>query len=258
MKADFGPTADDYARHRAVFPDSLFERLIAFRVGLRGQTVVDLGTGTGALARGFARNGCRVIGVDPSAEMLERARWLDEQAGVAIEYQTGRAEETGLEGDSADVVSAGQCWHWFDGAHALRESERLLKPEGHLLIAHFDWLPLAGNLVEATERLIATHNPAWSFAGGTGIYPRWFRDLAEGGFRDLKSFTYDVDVPYMPEDWRGRIRASAGVGGTLPPDAVSRFDRDLRDLLEQQFPGRPLSVPHRVFGLVAKPPRPVG
>ncbi len=70
MKLDFGLTASDYAKHRAGFPDSLFERLRAFGIGIAGQDVVDLGTGTGALARGFARRGCRVTGIDPSESML--------------------------------------------------------------------------------------------------------------------------------------------------------------------------------------------
>lgn len=69
MNPDFGLTSKDYARHRAGFPDSLFERLATFGVGIKGQSVVDLGTGTGSLARGFARRDCRVIGIDPAEEM---------------------------------------------------------------------------------------------------------------------------------------------------------------------------------------------
>jgi len=77
MNPDFGATSKDYARHRAGFPDSLFERLATFGIGLPGQRIVDLGTGTGTLARGFARRGCRVIGIDISEAMLQaaRARW---------------------------------------------------------------------------------------------------------------------------------------------------------------------------------------
>ncbi len=51
MNPDFGRTADDYASHRAGFPDSLFERLSELGIGLEGQDVVDLGTGTGTLGR---------------------------------------------------------------------------------------------------------------------------------------------------------------------------------------------------------------
>jgi SAM-dependent methyltransferase len=255
MKVDFGATADDYRRHRAGFPDSLFERLARHGIGVPGQRVVDLGTGTGTLARGFARRGCRVVGIDPSEPLLGQARQLDREAGVQVEYRVARAEETGLEAATADVVAAGQCWHWFDRPAAAREADRVLRPGGRIVIAHFDWIPLPGNVVRATEELIEAHNPGWSLGGGAGIHPWWFRDLGEAGFGDIESFSYDVSTPYTPEAWRGRIRASAGVGATLPPERVAAFDRELAALLAERFPGEALAVPHRVFAVFATRPR---
>ena len=70
MKPNFGATAQDYARYRAGFPDSLFDRLVKYGIGLAGQNILDLGTGTGSLARGFARRGCKVIGLDPAEPLL--------------------------------------------------------------------------------------------------------------------------------------------------------------------------------------------
>ena len=93
-----------------------------------------------------------------------------------------------------------------------------------LVIAHFDWLPLPGSIVEAVEALIVAHNPAWKMGGGCGIHWRWFADLSSGGFIALESFSFDVDQPYSHEAWRGRIRASAGVAATLDAAAVQRFD----------------------------------
>ena len=49
MQVDFGRTAADYARHRAGFPEELFERLVARGIGRAGQRVLDLGSGTGSL-----------------------------------------------------------------------------------------------------------------------------------------------------------------------------------------------------------------
>jgi ubiquinone/menaquinone biosynthesis C-methylase UbiE len=77
MGVDFGKTAKDYGRYRTVFPDAFFERLSTLGIGRKGQRVLDLGTGTGALARGFASRGCEVTGVDDVSEsMLEEARHL--------------------------------------------------------------------------------------------------------------------------------------------------------------------------------------
>jgi hypothetical protein len=52
---DFGKTASDYLMHRAGFPDSVFVRLKEAGVGTKNENVVNLGTGTGSLGRGFAR-----------------------------------------------------------------------------------------------------------------------------------------------------------------------------------------------------------
>jgi SAM-dependent methyltransferase len=186
--------------------------------------------------------------------MLEAARELAERDGVTLEFRVARAEQTGLPPVSVDVVSAGQCWHWFDRPRAAAEVVRILKPEGWLVIAHFDWIPLSGNVVRATEKLIERHNPEWKLGGGLGLHPWWLRDLGEAGFRQLESFSYDVDVPYTPEAWRGRIRASAGVGGSMAPHQVEEFDRALEQLLASRFAAGRLAVPHRVFAIVARPP----
>lgn len=254
LKPDFGLTADDYSRHRAGFPDSLFERLGERGIGRAGERVVDLGTGTGTLARGFARRGCQVTGIDPSEEMLAAARELDAREDLHCDQRQARAEETGLTAAAFDGVAAGQCWHWFDRPRAARETSRLLKPGAWALIAHFDWIPSAGNVVEATEERIVHHNPRWKLGGGLGLYPAWLRDLGDAGFRELETFSYDVDVAYSPEAWRGRVRASAGVGGTLDANAVEAFDADLAALLAERFPGAELAVPHRVFALIARKP----
>ena len=252
MTVDFGRTAQDYARHRQGFPERLFERLSTMDVGLPGQRLLDLGTGTGTLGRGFARRGCIITGLDPAASLMEEARRLDKEAGVSVDYVVGRAEETGLPDGSFDVVSAGQCWHWFDRPRAAREAYRLLRTGGRLVIAHYDWLPLPGTVVEATEQLILRHNPAWRGGGGTGVYPHWPTDVAVAGFHDVEIFTFDEPAIYSREAWRGRIRASAGIAASLPPEQVEAFDRELADLLAERFPEDPLTTPHRVFALVCR------
>lgn len=252
MNVDFGLTATDYAKHRAGFPQSFFERIASYGIGLSGQALVDVGTGTGTLARGFARRGCIVTGIDPAANMLEQAKQLSAAESVTVNYRVATAEATGLPDASADVVSAGQCWHWFDGDAAARECYRVLRKSGKVVIAHFDWIPLKGNVVETTEQLIQSYNPAWKLGGGSGIYPLWSRHLAENGFENLEMFTYDTFPVYSHEAWRGRIRASAGVSASLPPEQVAAFDSELADILHTRFPQDPLPIYHRIFALIGQ------
>ncbi len=254
MQIDFGKTAADYGRYRAGFPDELFERLIPFNIGQSGQKILDLGTGTGTLARGFALRECHVTGIDKAVPLMEEAKRLDDEAGVSVHYLEGVAEATGLAENNFDVVSAGQCWHWFDRPQAAEEVKRLLVSGGKILIAHFDWIPLPNNVVDATEKLVQHHNPKWKFGGGTGIYPAWLADVAIAGFQNIETFTFDLNIPYSHEAWRGRIRASAGISASLSLEAVAQFDAKHQELLAQQFPDDPLSVPHRTFALIATKP----
>lgn len=257
VPVDFGRTADDYARHRAGFPPEFFDRLAAMGVGLPGQRVLDLGTGTGTLARGFALRGCQVIGIDPAEELTEQARTLDRAAGVTVRYRAARAEDTGLPDSSVEVAAAGQCWHWFDRPRAARESHRVLVPAGRLAICHLDWVTLPGNLAQASEQLILSHNPDWASSppgsgpGQLGIYPQWTVDVLQAGFEQLETFSFDITIPYTHAAWRGRLRACSGVGASLPPEAVERFDADLGRLLQSRFSAEPVEIPHRVWVLLA-------
>jgi len=254
MKVDFGRTAEDYARHRAGFPEQLFERLAAHGIGVDGQRVLDLGSGTGSLARGFARRGARVTALDISEDLLAQARALAAEEGVAIETLRAPAEDSGLATASFEVVSAGQCWHWFDRPLAAAEARRLLVPGGRLAICHFDWLPLPGTVVAATEALIEAHNPAWHLGGGDGFYPAWTEDAAGAGFGAIESLDFEIPVPYSHEAWRGRIRASAGIGASLAPGPVAGFDAEHATMLADRFPTDPPAVPHRVFAVVCRAP----
>src|SRR5438874_8914077 len=109
---NFGSAAQDYARHRQTFPESFFER-----VPLQGN-LLDLGSGTGALARGYARRGARVVATDLSRQMLGQATDLPCRAAA-------RAESCPFRSATFDAVTAGQCWHWFDGPGAANECRRV-------------------------------------------------------------------------------------------------------------------------------------
>ena len=104
FRPDFGLTARDYGRHRAGFPPQLVSHLYRHGIAFPGQDVLDVGTGTGALARLCAQAGARVTGLDPAGPLLEQARELDREAGVESDYRVGTAEATGLPDASYDVV----------------------------------------------------------------------------------------------------------------------------------------------------------
>jgi SAM-dependent methyltransferase len=235
---DWGRISADYARYRPGPPPSFFIRLAAFGVGLPGQRILDLGTGTGALAREFAGRGASVAGVDIADAQLAMARELAAEAGLVIDFRCAPAEVTPFADGAFDRVTANQCWLYFDTARAIPEVRRLLAAGGLLVTSHFSWLPLLDPVAQASEALILKHNPDWTGAGYAAeipVMPRW----AEADFRLRAMFMYDEPIAFTRESWRGRIRANRGIGAALSAEAVAAFDAEhdalLRGMVKERF-----------------------
>jgi demethylmenaquinone methyltransferase/2-methoxy-6-polyprenyl-1,4-benzoquinol methylase len=131
----FDRTALDYERIEALMAmgsGSWYRRHALSSAGLQaGMQVIDVGTGTGLVAREAARLvGPRggVLGVDPSAAMLANARPI---AGVRL--AVGRAESIPAPDASADFLCMGYALrHISDLSVAFREFDRVLRPGGRL------------------------------------------------------------------------------------------------------------------------------
>jgi ubiquinone/menaquinone biosynthesis C-methylase UbiE len=253
---DFGRMSDDYARFRPGFPDSFFDRLET-HLTLDGATALDLGTGAGHVALALAARGARVTGLDISGPQIDAARRSAARQGVdgRAEFHVRPAEATELAAGSVDLVTAGQCWVWFDHDRALTEVIRVLRPGGLHVTAHFCYLPQHSAVAARTEALILEHNPDWKMAGWTGIYEKHIELMPQQPMRLVEQFCYDHQQPFTHEQWRGRIRTCNGVGsGPLTDRQVNDFDRDLAALLEQEFPAEPLHIEHRVWAVITRKP----
>lgn len=253
LEIDFGKAADDYAAHRQGFPADFMARLADYGIGGPHQRALDVGTGTGLMARALAKAGCIVTGLDPSPELLGKAREASFAEGQSIEYVEGVAEELPFEDGSFDLVTAATCWHWFDPTSAAQEAARVLTPDGKLVIAVMDWHSPPNSVISRTLALI--HGFSAGIPAGrttTFQYPKATGDLLAAGFRSWELFGYTTQLKYSHEGWRGRVRASQGVGPSMEPDHLAKFDAALATMLAREFPQEPLAVDHRLFALIAR------
>jgi SAM-dependent methyltransferase len=122
----FARSAQAYERGRPGYPDAALEWL-AERI--EGQRVVDLGAGTGKLARPLADRGFDLVAIEPVAQMRAVLAGDDR-----VEILDGTAEQIPLPDATADAVCVGQAFHWFDGPRALAEIHRVLRPHGVLAL----------------------------------------------------------------------------------------------------------------------------
>ncbi len=252
---DFGRRSGDYARHRPGPPPALYDRIDAI-MPLAGTRALDLATGPGTLALELAARGAHVVGIDRAPPQIEAAGQAAEERGLndATEFRVARAEDTGLDTDAFDLVTAGQCWHWFDPEATLGEVRRVLRPGGVLAIVAYSYLAPHSPVAAATEELVLELNPSWTMAGWTGLFPHQIDQIIRGGMAFVESFCFDFVEPFSHERWRGRMRTCNGVGsGGMPTEQVGRFDERLQEMLAERFP-EPLEIPHRVWCVVGREP----
>ncbi|MHC4900897.1 MAG: class I SAM-dependent methyltransferase [Planctomycetota bacterium] len=245
---NFGRQSDDYAEHRPGLPESFFDRLER-HVSLAGADVLDVGTGPGPAALAMARRGAQVTGIDKSPEQIDAAQRRALARGLVpqTEFLVGSAENTELAACSFDVVTASQCWHWFDHDAALREANRVLRPGGLLVVAHYCYLAGHSRVAARTEELILEHNPGWTMAGWDGVYPKHIDGLQQQGLRLVEQFCF------THASWRGRIRTCNGVGsGVMTDGQVAAFDAALAEMLRREFPEEPLLIEHRVWAVIVR------
>lgn len=241
---DWGKTSRDYAEHRPGPPPSFYAKLAALGVGLPAQRVLDLGTGTGVVARTMASRGCRVSGIDVSKEQIRAARDLTGGARPLIDFRVASAEALPFDAAQFDVVTANQCWQYFDLARVVTELRRVLVRGGLLVVSHFNYLPRLDPIARASEALVLKFNPDWTGAGWPGrvsAHPKWSRD----DFEQRAMFCYDEPIMFTRASWRGRMRALRGMGAALTPTEVDAFDTEHEELLCRIAPDR-FTVAHRI------------
>jgi demethylmenaquinone methyltransferase/2-methoxy-6-polyprenyl-1,4-benzoquinol methylase len=131
--APLGPTYDRYARLLSFGQDPRWRQAMVGHIP-PGSHVLDVATGTGAVAAELVARGCTVVGIDQSAEMLAVAR----ARLPAVEIHQGRAESLPFGDASFDALTFTYLLRYVDDPVAtLRELRRVVRPGGSIASLEF-------------------------------------------------------------------------------------------------------------------------
>jgi SAM-dependent methyltransferase len=221
----FGTDAERYDRARPSYPRELVERIVAESPG---PDVLDVGSGTGIVARLFQLAGCQVLGVDPDARMADLAR------EHGLEVEVAKFEDWEPAGRQFDVVVAGQAWHWVDPVAGAAKAVQALRPGGRLAV-FWNAFQFPADMSEAFAAAYRRGLPdsPMSRGGmpGPEIYGKMCAKAADGmqqagGLGDAQHWRFDWDRPYTRDEWLDQVPTFGGQS-QLPPARLQQVLEDM-------------------------------
>lgn len=230
---DWGRTSEDYARFRDIYPEKFYRKILDRNLCTDGQSVLDLGTGTGVLPRNMYRYGAKWTAADISENQIAQARILSE--GMDIDYHVTATEDINFPDDSFDVVTACQCFWYFDHETLMPKLWRMLRQGGSLLVLYMAWLPFEDKIAGESEKLVLKYNPDWSGAGEK-VHPIWIPDCYKEKFELVYHEEFLLHVPFTRESWNGRLKACRGIGASLSETEIANWEEEHKKLLVQIAP----------------------
>jgi SAM-dependent methyltransferase len=215
LAESFGADAERYDRARPGYPVELVERILA---ASPGRDVLDVGCGTGIVARRFQAAGCEVLGVDVDARMAEFSR----RNGLDVEVAT--FETWSSAGRTFDAVVSGQAWHWVDPVAGAAKAAQVLRPAGRLAV-FWNVVQPPPDLAEAFSAVYRRVLPDSPFSGGVlpGLdgYSGFFANaaagmLAAGAFEEPEQWRFAWRQRFSREQWLDRVPTFSGHNELAP------------------------------------------
>ncbi|SEL85511.1 class I SAM-dependent methyltransferase [Streptacidiphilus jiangxiensis] len=207
----FGVDPERYDRARPRYPDALVAAVLD---AAAGASVVDVGIGTGIVARQFRAAGCSVLGVEADARM---AAWAREHGGFEVEV--ARFEDWDPAGRAFDAVVSGQTWHWIDPAAGAVRAARALRAGGRLA-AFWNVDQPSSEVAEAFDAVYRRVLPGslaagqWAAPGESrygGLTTRAADGIrASGAFGDPQEWHFGWERTWTRDQWLDQLPTTGG------------------------------------------------
>jgi SAM-dependent methyltransferase len=225
----FSNRVENYVKYRPGYPPEVLQ-VFREEMNLTEDSVIaDIGSGTGISAKAFLENGNTVFGIEPNAAMRDAAEnFLKDFPN--FKSIDGTAENTALEDDSVDFVTAAQAFHWFDPAKTRAEFSRILRAKGYVVLIWNERLLDANDFLRDYEKLLIKYGSDYEKVRHDNIDPKKLKDFFQNDFsqktfRNVQIFDFD--------GLKGRLMSSS----YMPTETDELFEPmiiELRALFENQ------------------------
>jgi len=188
--------ADVYDSARPKCPEKVKEIIVKY-LGKNPSFVVDLGCGTGLSTTIWSEISSKVIGIEPSTDMIKIAREkLDDLENVT--FVSAFSDNTGLENSSVDIITCSQSFHWMNPESTLNEVSRILKKGGVFAVYDCDWPPVCNleaeleynKLFEKINEIESTHSDV------KDKFIRWNKDNHLLNIKNSENFRYVREIVF--------------------------------------------------------------
>ena len=230
---DWGKTSVDYAKFRDIYPQEFYDKIISRKLCIKSQNILDLGTGTGVLPRNMYRYGAKWTGTDISENQIEQAKILSK--GMDIDYYTQSVENIDFPDSSFDVITACQCFWYFNHEEIMPKFFNILKSNGRILVLYMAWLPFEDKIAGESEKLVLKYSPKWSGAKET-VHPIFIPDCYFKKFDLIHHEEFPLQIHFTRESWNGRMKACRGIGASLTEKEITAWEQEHRKLLAKIAP----------------------
>lgn len=230
----FSNRVENYTKYRPSYPPEILD-LLKNACGLSPDSVIaDIGSGTGMLSRLFLDNGNRVFGIEPNEEMNQAGKRLLSSYPNFISIR-GTAEHTALEENSVYFVTAGQSFHWFEIETAREEFERILKPNGWVVLVWNSRRYGSSTFLTDYERILRTYGTDYADADRRRETARMAEKFFEVGTHFSETIDNKQSLDF--EGLKGRLLSSSYMPVPGEPGCVAMLNEAERAFLNHQVDG---------------------
>ncbi|MFJ7922080.1 class I SAM-dependent methyltransferase [Lysinibacillus fusiformis] len=198
---NFTDKAEIYAQYRPSYPNEYIDYLLSANQLKEEQMVADIGSGTGILSRQLLEEGMNVIGIEPNDDMIKMA---EKSLSIHSRFKSikGTAENTTLKGNSVDLVTVAQAFHWFDKKAFKLECQRIVRQRANVALV---WnsrdltSPIIQENAEICQKICSNFK---GFSGGMEETQDVFNSFFKDGKYEFNKYQNDLVFDY--EGFLGR------------------------------------------------------